>query len=123
MSGSFFKFPFDSKGVSSFLTVTIKSLKLYLFYFSMKHHLFFSFFKGALAIMQLFLFTTLGSQKLFLVTEHIVRSYLRMHSVSEFVAEHQYDMLRRQVPSINDVKGHSKTTLTIYSPLSAQLFP
>ena len=76
----------------------------------MKHHLFFSFFKGALVIMQ-FLCTTLGSRKLFLVTEHIVRSYLCKHSVCEIVAEHQYDMLRRQVPSINDVRGHSTTTL------------
>ena len=62
--------------------------------------------------MQLFLFTTLESRKLFLVTEHIVRSYLRLHSVCEFVAEHQYDMLRRQMSSINDVRGHSTTTLT-----------
>ena len=52
-----------------------------------------------------FLCTTLGSRKLFLVTEHIVRPYLRMHSVCDIVAEHQYDMLRRQVPSINDVRG------------------
>ena len=71
--------------------------------------------------MQLFLFTTLESRKLFLVTEHIVRSYLRLHSVCEFVAEHQYDMLRRQVLSINDVRGHSKTSLTISTPLKIQL--
>ena len=58
-----------------------------------------------------FLCTSLESRKLFLVTEHIVRPYLRMYSavsVCEFVAEYQYDMLRRQVLSINDVRGHSQ---------------
>ena len=68
-----------------------------------------------------FLCTTLGSRKLFLVTEHIVRPYLRMHSVCEIVAEHQYDMLRRQVPSINDVRGHSTTKVCMEMNVPLQM--